>query len=362
MNIIIVGGSLGGLFMGVALKRLRKDLPIRIFERNATPLLHDQGAGVVASLEVQQFFKAFDRTQTPLTITSHQRLYLNNEGIAVYEHGCTVTEIKAPGSTERPSSNYSEPVKISIKHHSGDTSTTDAGLVIAADGPNSTIRAMYLPDVRRTYAGYVAWRGTVDEDRVSQAARDVFVEKFAFFHSKQIQILAHTIPGKHGTLEPSKRLLNWVWYVNYKEDSPEHVDLMADKEGKRHHTTLPTGGITFAKEILPPQFAELVAKTEVPFIQAITDVIAPSAALKGGRVLLIGDALSGFRPHTAMSTGQAAMNASKLAGVLGEIIEGQDTKLLQEWKDHVVNYAKTLQKHGVQIGNRSQFQEHPLSS
>ncbi|KAF2033926.1 FAD/NAD(P)-binding domain-containing protein [Setomelanomma holmii] len=406
-NIAIVGGSLGGLFMGVALKRIRRDLNIRIFERNPTQLLHDQGAGVVAGSDVQEFFKTFDRTQTPLAVKSYQRLYLDkkgdvidredreqrmtswdllynllranydgiesgyanipepedNEGTVSYDFGCTVTEIKAPKTT-------SESIQLSVKHRSGETSTAEADLIIAADGPSSSVRAMYLPEIKRTYAGYVAWRGTVPETEVSQAATDVFVEKFPFYHTEHIQILAYAIPGKHGTIEPGKRLLNWVWYVNYPEDSPEHVDLMTDKKGKRHHITLPAGGLRdeiwlrqkeYAKEVLPPQFAELVEKTNVPFIQAITDVISPSAVLEGGRVLLIGDALAGFRPHTAMSTSQAAMDAMKLSQAIKNVIEGQGYTALQEWEEHVVKYAKSMQSHGVWIGNRSQFLKHPKS-
>lgn len=412
-NIVIVGGSLGGLLTGVALKRLRKDLNIRIFERNPTQLLHDQGAGVVAGQDVQRFFKTYDKTQTPLTVTSHQRLYLDKtgdvidsqykqqqmtswdllynllrtnydgtetgyasvpksedgEGTTSYEYGCTVTDIHVPSSSAT-SVDFSEPVELTVQNHSGETSTTSADLVIAADGPSSRIRAMYFPDIKRKYVGYVAWRGTIPEDQVSQAATDVFVEKFPFFHTQAVQILAYTIPGKHGTREPGKRLLNWVWYVNYEEDSPEHTELMTDKDGNRHHITLPPGGITndvwvkqkeFAKEVLPPQFAELVEKTEVPFIQAITDVIAPSAVLSGGRVLLLGDALAGFRPHTAASTNQAALDAMELADAIGKIIEGDDIEALQDWDQTVVHYAKETQRSGVMMGERSQFGRHPLS-
>ncbi|KAE8848707.1 hypothetical protein HRS9122_02723 [Pyrenophora teres f. teres] len=408
-NIVIVGGSLGGLLTGVALKRLRKDLNIRIFERNPTPLLQDQGAGVVAGQDVQKFFKTHDRSQTPLTVPSHQRLYLDRggkvisrhdqeqrmtswdllyhllrtnydgtetsyakvpvsedvEGKPSYEYGCTVTNIEAPKSSAQL--DFSEPVKVTVQHKSGETSTTEADLVIAADGPSSKIRGEYFPDVKRTYAGYVAWRGTVPETQVSQT--DVFVEKFTFFHTEGHQILAYTIPGKDGTTKPGERLLNWVWYVNYQEESPEHVELMTDNEGKRHHITLPPGGIKedvwarqkeTAKKILPPQFSELVNKTEVPFIQAITDVIAPSAMLDRGRVLLLGDALAGFRPHTAASTNQAALDAMKLASAIKRLLEGGGIEVLEEWEDEVMEYAETMQKHGVEIGNRSQFGEHPM--
>jgi 2-polyprenyl-6-methoxyphenol hydroxylase-like FAD-dependent oxidoreductase len=413
-NIVIVGGSLGGLFMGVALKRLRRNLNIRILERNPTQLLHDQGAGVVAGPDVQQYFNTYDRTRTPLTVPSHQRLYLNKkgdvidredreqkmtswdllynllrtnydgvtsgyakvpdaedgEGTVAYDYGCTVTGIKAPQSTSNSGLDYSEPVKVTIQHHDGKTSTTDADLVIAADGPSSTIRPLYVPDIKRTYAGYVAWRGTVPEDQVSESVAKVITEKFTFFHTQGIQILAYAIPAKHGILEPGKRLLNWVWYVNYTEDSPEHVDLMTDNNGKKHHLTLPAGGVRnevwtrqkdYAREVLPPQFAELVEKTEVPFIQAITDVVPQSALLDSGRVLLIGDALAGLRPHTAMGTGRAAFDAMKLAEAINKVIDGREMEALTQWEKEVLKYATDLQSHGVQIGNRSQFGDHPLS-
>ena len=412
-NIVIVGGSLGGLLTGVALKRLRKDLNIRIFERNPTPLLQDQGAGVVAGQDVQKFFKTHDRSQTTLTVPSHQRLYLDKggkvidrhdqeqrmtswdllyhllrtnydgtetdyaktptaeggEGKTSYEYGCTVTSVVVPNPSSSSLLDSSEPVRVTVQHKSGETFTTDADLVVAADGPSSKIRAEYFPDVKRKYAGYVAWRGTVPETEVSQAATDVFVERFTFYHTDGIQILAYTIPGKNGTTKPGERLLNWVWYVNYKEESPEHIELMTDNEGKRHHITLPPGGIkedvwrrqkNLANESLPPQFSELVNKTKVPFIQTITDVIAPSALLANGRVLLLGDALAGFRPHTAASTNQAALDAMKLAGAVEKIIEGGGLEELQKWEEEVMEYGKKMQGHGVQMGNRSQFGGHPM--
>ncbi|KAF2997935.1 hypothetical protein E8E13_005397 [Curvularia kusanoi] len=392
-NIAIVGGSLGGLFAGVALKHLRKDLNIRILERNPTPLLHDQGAGVVAGQDVQDFFRKHDRTKTPLTITSYQRLYLDKSGNVIRREkteqhmtswdllyhlmranfdGVGSEYAKAPASEDHEGTTAydyghqvtnvnlrnAEPLTITAKTSKGDEVTIDTDMIIGADGPSSEIRKLIDPSVKRKYAGYVAWRGTVPEDQVSQAATDVFVEKFPFFHTEGIQILAYTIPGPNGTVEAGKRLLNWVWYVNYPEESAEHVQLMTDKNGKRHHITLPPGGIQdsvwqrqkeFAKEVLPPQFAELVEKTEVPFIQAITDVISPAAVLPSDhRVLLIGDALAGFRPHTAASTNQAALDAMELAEAIDKILQGADRdETLKAWEDSVLDYAKTMQQHGI---------------
>jgi len=411
-NIVIVGGSLGGLLVGTALKRLRRNLNIRIFERNPTPLLQDQGAGVVAGPEAQKFFQKNDRTKTPLAVTSRQRIYLDKEGGVMdredsvqqmtswdllyhllranfdgveseyakvpveeddgtttsYEYGCTVTDIVVPPARSQ-SLDFSQSIKLEIKHASGSTTSTTADLVIAADGPSSAIRSLYFPNVMREYVGYVAWRGTIPEQFMSESAVAVFAEKFAFFHGEGTQILAYLIPGKNGSTEQGQRLVNWVWYCNYAADSTEHTELMTDKDGKRHHITLPPGGIqdrvwtsqkSHAASTLPPQFAEIVQKTEVPFIQAITDVIAPKAVLENGKVLLLGDALAGFRPHTAASTSQAAMNAMTVAEAVERVLDGGGMAALEDWEETVVGYAKEMQGHGVMLGQRSQFGEHPL--
>lgn len=406
-NIAIVGGSLGGLFAGVALKHLRKDLNIRILERSPTPLLQDQGAGVVAGQDVQDFFRKHDKTHSPLTVPSYERLYLDekgnkihgenkqqqmtswdllyhvlranfdgvdseyakappaesHEGTATYDYGHTVTDIETTSAEE--------PLTIKTKTSTGEDTTFQADLLIGADGPSSTVRTLIDPDVQRTYAGYAAWRGTVPESQISTSAREVFVHKFPFFHTDGMQILAYTIPGPNGAVVEGKRLVNWVWYVNYAEDSPEHVELMTDKEGKRHHITLPPGGVQDsvwtaqkkrAEDVLPPQFAEIVLKTEVPFVQAITDVISPAAVLRRDtRVLVIGDALAGFRPHTAASTNQAAFDAVQLAGAVGRILDGEEREeVLRGWEEGVVEYARGMQRAGVEMGERSQFGRHPL--
>ena len=145
---------------------------------------------------------------------------------------------------------------------------------------------------------------------------------------------------------------------------------MTDKEGKGHRFTLPSGGFMqptvwerqkdIARSTLSPQFAELVVKTQKPFVQAITDLEPPKnqkevGPLMDGKVVVVGDALAGFRPHTAASTSQAAFDALRLE----EVFRGQ-----LSWDDYqeiVFGYARNWQAHGVFLGERSQFGRHPLS-
>jgi 2-polyprenyl-6-methoxyphenol hydroxylase-like FAD-dependent oxidoreductase len=244
----------------------------------------------------------------------------------------------------------------------------EADLVIGADGPSSAIRALFTPEVQRTYAGYVALRGTVREDEVSPKTLEAFKERFTFFHAKSIQILAYLIPGENGTLKPGHRLINFVYYTNVPspsltEPSPEFRELMTDVDGQYHRITMPPGKTDphawekqrkIARERLPPQFAEIVCGTKKPFVQAITDVLSLTNEYLNGRVILIGDALAGFRPHTVASTSQACFDAMMLA----DMIEGEVGRY--EWKRETLGYARTIQKRGVDMGERSQHLDLPL--
>jgi 2-polyprenyl-6-methoxyphenol hydroxylase-like FAD-dependent oxidoreductase len=70
-----------------------------------------------------------------------------------------------------------------------------------------------------------------------------------------------------------------------------------------------------ARDLLSPQFAEVVSKTQQPFIQAIQDLETPSMAIED-RIALIGDAAFVARPHVGMGVTKAAGDALALAEAL----------------------------------------------
>lgn len=412
LHIIVIGGSLAGLFNAITLRRLGHK--VTILERSPVPLLHDQGAGVVAGNETLQWVEKFGQSRRKaedISVLSQQRLYLDRQGNVIdreysrqrmtswgvlynigrecfdgrkegssstaeasdadYGYGRTVTAIEDKGD------------KVEVKFvkgrkdesNDGEEGTVQGDLLIVADGPSSRMRKLLLGEstAQRKYAGYVAFRGTVAEEDLSQAANDVFVEKFSFFHGSDpnTQILAYTIPDSAGNLEKGTRLVNWVWYHNVAEDSQEYSELMTDTQGNKHRFTLPTGGHMqphvwerqkqTARDRLPPQFAELVVKTDKPFVQAITDLEPPRsstevARLMNGKAVIVGDALSGFRPHTAASTSQACFHALMLDNVFrGELSWDQ-------YEARVWDFARGWQTRGVYLGDRSQFGRHPLAA
>jgi 2-polyprenyl-6-methoxyphenol hydroxylase-like FAD-dependent oxidoreductase len=100
-----------------------------------------------------------------------------SDGKVTYRYGCTVTDVVDEGAH----------VRVQFKRKLDDDSEVEDSLttrlLVAADGPSSTIRSILEPSVDRKYAGYVVIRGTVPEPEGSQAALDVFRERFCFFHA-----------------------------------------------------------------------------------------------------------------------------------------------------------------------------------
>ncbi|KAK4442426.1 hypothetical protein QBC34DRAFT_453132 [Podospora aff. communis PSN243] len=395
MHFVIVGGSLGGLAAGIALKSLGHDTTI--LERNPTTLLHDQGAGIVAGGPALEFLRRYNRCKRQgIAIPSHLRQYLDKDGTIVHStpasHNMSswdltyrifranydglasaYCDVPPPDPSQgRASHRHNSTVTAVTALPSGSgvlvtfhattspclTSTLTADVLIAADGPSSTIRSLFLPHLKRTYTGYCALRGTVPEPALSPTTLSLLAGKFTFFHAPGIQILTYLIPGVHGSLTPGNRLMNFVYYTNFPASSAALDEILTDKHGNRHRVTLPPGMVSpqawekqkeIAVQKLPPQFAEVVCAAEKPFVQAVTDVISPDNEFLDGRVVLMGDALAGFRPHTVASTSQAAYDAMVYADyVAGKMGRG-------EWKGRTMGYARYVQKKGVAMGERSQF-------
>lgn len=237
---------------------------------------------------------------------------------------------------------YTQLVLTVANNRTEEVSRIEADLVIGADGPNSFVRARYLPHIQRQYVGYIAWRGTVLEKEVSISTREVFIQNVTVHMMSGEHCIVYAIPGSDGTCEPGERLLNFLWYTNESTEALE--DIMTDAiDGHRHHNIVPAGHVR--KDIwdmrlekakskpLPIPLLEVITKIKRPFIQVITEYCSPRSAFENGRVLVVGDALSLYRPHTAFSATKAALHALCVEEYVGGVMS------LHKWEETVLRYS-----------------------
>ena len=94
--------------------------------------------------------------------------------------------------------------------------TTDgelaAGLVVGADGHASTVRRFVAPKhPHASYAGYVLWRGLIDERRVEGGftGREI---RFTEHEMVPARLVTFGVPGGDGGTRPGQRRASFTWF------------------------------------------------------------------------------------------------------------------------------------------------------
>lgn len=372
LRAVVIGGSLGGLCAGLALRGAGAD--VEIFEKSESEM-SDRGAGLVVQMEVLQLLEGLGiATRQDVSVPSLSRQYLNRDGSvgAADRSRQLMTSwdtIYRQLKDAFPKENYHHGSRLrnfeqndaEVIAQFKDGREISCDLLVGADGANSVVRRLVLPNVLPEYAGYVAWRGLVAESDLEPAINEVFRDKFTFYQGRNSHILCYLIPGENGELSKGRRRLNWVWYWNVPE--AELRLALTDKTGVFRDYSVPQGTVPeeliekqrfVAQDFLPEAFQQLFNSTKEPFIQPIYDLSVPQMAF--GRVCLIGDAAFVPRPHTAASTSKAANNAMTLAETIGNY-DSNVTAALKSWQPSQLELGNYLRELGTSLGRRSQFSE-----
>ncbi|MDB5374909.1 MAG: 2-polyprenyl-6-methoxyphenol hydroxylase [Belnapia sp.] len=332
---IVIGGSVGGLFAANML--LRRGWRVDVYER-AAEALATRGAGIAGHAELEAVMAAAGVTDTrPLGIRLEGRAAIDRRGRTIaYEahvqHMTAWTRVFSPLRASFPDAHYHGGRELAgidqdadrVVAHFADGSRAEGELLIGADGFRSTVRGLLAPEVLPRYGGYVAWRGLADEASLSPEFRRETFDRFVFGLPAGSQFIGYPVPGRDDSAEPGHRRYNFVWYYPVDAGAPL-ADLLTDDAGHTHGWSIPPGRIRRchldalnrqAQALLPPAFAEAVAKSRPYLFQPIYDV--ESSRIAFGRVALLGDAAFVARPHIGVGVLKSGQDALALAEALSD--------------------------------------------
>jgi 2-polyprenyl-6-methoxyphenol hydroxylase-like FAD-dependent oxidoreductase len=329
---IIVGGSMAGVLVGNMLVRQR--WKVDILERSREGL-EGRGAGIVPQRSLLAALKragvtiatdigiriskrvAYDRTGAPFAThiydqyaTSWSLLYnlLRDAFPGQFHAGCNVTEIFQEADSAAA-------ILDDGRRFEGD-------VLIGADGMRSTVRRMLFPEVQPRYAGYLAWRGMLEERYASSDFVENCFSALNFSFPRGEELIGYPVAGSNGNVDIGHRRFNIMWYRPVSPGAELH-DMFTGTDGVHYDNGIPPSLVRSelvkamkeeAHRLLPPVFADAIARMEGMFVQAIYDL--ESDQMGRGRVAVIGDAAFVARPHCGAGVSKAADDAACLADAL----------------------------------------------
>jgi 2-polyprenyl-6-methoxyphenol hydroxylase-like FAD-dependent oxidoreductase len=169
-------------------------------------------------------------------------------------------------------------------------------------------------------------------------------------------MLTIATPAQEDDASPETRRCYFIWYVPTETDAARR-DLFTDEAGRNHGLSIPPPAIrreviaafkARARSRFAPAVAEVVERTRLPMLQAISDF--ETSRMVFGRVVLLGDCAFVARPHVAGGITKAALDADALASALAAA--GDDTAaVLAGYEASRLDFGTKLVAHARALGS-----------
>ncbi len=325
-DIVIVGGSLAGLTLALACAA--RGVPVRVLERSVRRL--QGGDSLSVSLDSLAAAVGRDPREHPRlpvvrayrdrVLTTWPALYawlydrVSETPSITLEEGRTVTSIQERGHQAR------------LVFADGTETWADA--VIGADGYNSIVRKAVMPEAPlASYAGYVVWRGLVEEQELSRPVDWPTDGGLWIEFVDGYRLVAAVLPGRDGSVEVGRRQVTFAWFDAHQDELLGRKGFLTP--GRHIVGTLGRGAIDPAVRaalveripgLWPAIWAEAVL-AGVRSSEALTG--APIAEYRPGRLArgplaIVGDAAHVVTPMTGSGFATGVEDAAVLARMLAD--------------------------------------------
>ncbi|XAH22145.1 FAD-dependent monooxygenase [Xylophilus sp. GW821-FHT01B05] len=215
-QIVIVGGSLAGLTLALACAA--RGVPVRVLERSARRVLGGDSLNIdFAALAATVGHDPRKHLALPMVpayrdrnLTTWPALYAWLHDRAAATPGITLEAGRAVTSV----ADLGERAQLFF----ADGTQSLAAAVIGADGYHSTVRRAIAPEAPfARYAGYVVWRGLVDEQALARPVPwpsngGLWIELVDGY-----RLVAAALPGRDGSVEAGRRQITFAWFDVHRE-------------------------------------------------------------------------------------------------------------------------------------------------
>jgi 2-polyprenyl-6-methoxyphenol hydroxylase-like FAD-dependent oxidoreductase len=355
-EIIIVGGSLAGLTLALACAA--KGISVRVVERSVGRV--HGGDSLSVDLELVATTVGHDPRVAPILpvvpayreLTTWPALYSWLRDRALETPGIVLEEGKAVSSV----ADLGGRAQLSF----ADGTQRIAAAVIGADGYRSIVRRAVTPDAPLArYAGYLVWRGLVEERTLTRPVRwpsdgGLWIEFVGGY-----RLVAAVLPGRDGSMELGQRQITFAWFDVHQEALLRRTNcLTADGHivGTLGRGTIDedvrSGLVALVPQVWPATWAEAVA-VGVRSVDVLSG--APIAEYKPqclarGALAIIGDAAHVVSPMTGRGFLTGVEDAAVLARMLAE--RGADeavATVLARYEEARLPFVRGLVTHSNRI-------------
>lgn len=357
-DIVVVGGSLAGLTLALACAAC--GVPVQVLERSTE---RTQGG---ESLSV-------DLAAIARTVGYDPRVYPRLPVVPAYRDRHLTTWPALYGwlrdrVKETPSISLHEGMSVASVQALRDKaevvfeddSKIQADAVIGADGYHSVVRRAIAPDAPYArYAGYLVWRGLVDEQALTRPVSWPSNGGLWIDIVRGYRLVAAVLPGRDGSIEIGHRQVTFAWFDAHRDELLRATDRLTPDGylvGTLGRGSIGTDIRAELLSMVPGLWPDVWTEAVAHGVQLTSSLSgAPIAEylperLAAGPLAIVGDAAHVVSPMTGSGFASGVDDAAVLARMLAERNDEEPiSAALQRYQSARLPYVRALVNHSRRL-------------